>query len=161
MKDFEDVQRLLRLKRYESPGEIYFKEFTDAVKERQRAELLKRSSLSLFGERLGMWWSEHVDRKFVLPAAGAVAAAAVGTAFLMKPGDEAFDDSPPHPLAGAFLETDFDSAGAAVETIELRLPESGPDIPGAVPNAAQTAGSPLRTEGSILPTSLWGSLREL
>ena len=57
MKDSEDAQRLIRLKRYESPGDEYFRNFLESFKDRQRAELLRRSSRSILAERVAMWFT--------------------------------------------------------------------------------------------------------
>ena len=51
MSDFEETQRLIRLKRYEQPPEGYFENFLDEFHERQRADLVRKSSRSLFVER--------------------------------------------------------------------------------------------------------------
>jgi hypothetical protein len=47
-----DVQKLLRLKRYEHPTPDYFERFIDAFQERQRTEVLRRPALSLLWERM-------------------------------------------------------------------------------------------------------------
>ena len=46
IKDSNETDKLLRLKKYETPGEDYFAEFAENFKERQRSELLKQSSLT-------------------------------------------------------------------------------------------------------------------
>ena len=47
-----DVHKLLRLKRYEHPTPDYFERFIDDFHQRQRTELLRRSTLSLLWERV-------------------------------------------------------------------------------------------------------------
>lgn len=54
MKDSEDVQRLIRLKRYETPGDEYFESFLEQFKERQRSEMLHRSARGLLLEQAGL-----------------------------------------------------------------------------------------------------------
>ncbi len=77
MNDSEDVQRLIRLKRYETPGEAYYQSFMEDFKERQRAELLRGSARGLLLERIGMWFDELGGAKRLVPA-GAMAATAIG-----------------------------------------------------------------------------------
>jgi hypothetical protein len=52
MDDLTDVQRLLRLKRYEAPPAEYFEDFLSDFQERQRAEMLKRPLWRLALDRL-------------------------------------------------------------------------------------------------------------
>lgn len=79
----EDVQKLIRLKRYESPPEGYFEEFLEGFQGRQRGELLKQSSLGLFKDRLGTWFGELGSVKWV--AGAGVAYAGVMAAIFMWP----------------------------------------------------------------------------
>ena len=48
MSDLTEIQRLIRLKRYENPPEDFVEHFIDNLKERQRAEILQKSSMELF-----------------------------------------------------------------------------------------------------------------
>ncbi len=50
--EFKDLQRLLRLKRYEAPPPDYFEDFLVDFHRRQRAELLKRPLWRLMLDRL-------------------------------------------------------------------------------------------------------------
>ena len=77
MKEHEEVQRLIRLKKYETPGEEYFQSFTESFKDRQRSEMLKRSSAGIFAERVQVWFEETHRAKWLVPA-GAAAAIAAG-----------------------------------------------------------------------------------
>ncbi len=47
-----DIQRLIRLKKYEQPPEGFMDDFLVRLHHRQRSELLNQSSFSLFWERL-------------------------------------------------------------------------------------------------------------
>jgi hypothetical protein len=51
MSDQIDIQKLLRLKRYEQPEPEYFQDFLEEFQRRQRAELLKRSLWQIFRDR--------------------------------------------------------------------------------------------------------------
>ena len=73
MDEFEKIQKLIRLKQYESPGEEFVDDFIASFRERQRAEMLKQSALSLFWEQVKMHFSEAPGQKWALAAAAAVA----------------------------------------------------------------------------------------
>lgn len=56
MEDFSDLQRLLSLKRHETPAEDFFEDFMRDFHRAQRAELLKRSVWRIALDRLeGLW----------------------------------------------------------------------------------------------------------
>mgnify|MGYP001278453102 FL=1 len=48
MEEFEKLQKLIRLKKYETPGEEFVDEFVARFRERQRQEMLKQPALALF-----------------------------------------------------------------------------------------------------------------
>lgn len=80
MSEFENIQRLMRLKRYEQPGEgfeNFTEDFLHQFHHRQRAEMLRKSSLVLLWERTSTWWNNLLAPKWTL-AAAAVAVCAVG-----------------------------------------------------------------------------------
>jgi hypothetical protein len=72
MSEFEDIQRLIRLKRFEQPGEGFTDDFLRQFHQRQRAEMLKQSSLELFFERATTWWNHLTAPKWGLTAAAVV-----------------------------------------------------------------------------------------
>lgn len=150
MNDSEEVQRLIRLKRYESPGEVYFASFLDSVKERQRAELLHRSARGLLWERITTWLDESGGARVFVPA-GAVAAAAVGaglyfaTASTEQPAAESFAATP---AAGPSAPAVEESAIAA-DVIRLKLPKPALRVPGGK-----------SVFDGLLPASARGGLRE-
>jgi len=78
MKDSDEVQQLLRLKRYETPGEEYFNSFLNDFKDRQRSELLSRSARSILTERVTVWFDELGSAKWLVLAGATVAAIGVG-----------------------------------------------------------------------------------
>lgn len=78
MSEFEDIQRLIRLKRYEQPEEGFTEKFLEQFHQRQRAEMLQKSSLALFMERVGTWWENLLVPKWGMAmAAAAVCAVSV------------------------------------------------------------------------------------
>jgi hypothetical protein len=50
-----DIQKLIRLKRYEQPPEGYFDDFLFEFQRRQRAEMLKRPLWQIVWERANLW----------------------------------------------------------------------------------------------------------
>ncbi|MBK1832098.1 hypothetical protein JIN77_15280 [Verrucomicrobiaceae bacterium R5-34] len=82
-ENFQDVQKLIALKRYEQPDDAYFEEFLDEFHRRQRQDLMHRSSRSLFVERVGTWFSGW-NKLNVVYGAG-LAYAAFMLAFVLWP----------------------------------------------------------------------------
>ena len=83
-EDFEDIQRLIRLKKHESPGEGYTDDFLTRFQRRQREEMLRKSSIDLFFERISTRFEAFMTPKWAL--AGATAAACVlGVWFYSNP----------------------------------------------------------------------------
>ena len=83
-EEHEDIQKLLRLKRYERPPEGYFEDFLTEFQSRQRSELLKRSAHSLFFERLATYFSQFSRPQ--LAGAATAACAAIVLAVVMLGG---------------------------------------------------------------------------
>jgi len=84
MSEFEDIQRLIRLKRYEQPEEGFTEKFLEQFHQRQRAEMLQKSSLALFMERAGTWWENLLMPKWGM-AMAAVAVCAASAWMLSRP----------------------------------------------------------------------------
>ena len=81
MSDFENIQKLIRLKRFENPGDGFTEEFLREFHQRQRAEMLKQSSINLLAERVQTWWTHLTVPKWSL--ATAMAAMCAGSFFLL------------------------------------------------------------------------------
>lgn len=126
MDEFEKIQKLIRLKQYESPGEEFVDDFIASFRERQRAEMLKQSALSLFWEQVKMHFSEAPGQKWAL-AAAAIAVLITG-AWLVTPygrasanGVAAIDYAATHPKA-VTLGTDptgQSAPGFSVEAVRI------------------------------------------
>lgn len=159
MNDSDDVQRLIRLKRYESPGDEYFQSFMEEFKERQRSEMLKQSSRALLFERISMWFDESGGARRLVPA-GAFAAAAVGAGLYFATAGSGDATAPA--IAGVPADTSpaspapyFIPPAAGEDTpIELQLPARGNRVPGVTDDHLSAAPG-------ILPAGARGYLREL
>ena len=81
MSDFEDIQKLIRLKRHEAPPAEYFDEFLSEFQRRQRSELLRRSARSILMERVSTYFSDFGKRNWVYAAGAAYALIMVGFYF--------------------------------------------------------------------------------
>lgn len=152
MKDSEDVQKLLRLKRYETPGEDYFRQFAEDFKDRQRAEMLQGSARSLLLERVTLWLDELSPNRWALPATVTAAAAALALGvFLLFPSPESGEntDTVAQSVAPAVTLPDFEEASG--EVIELSLPKPSSRVPGDF----------LPQEGKILTAGAGRGFREL
>ncbi len=78
MSEFEDIQRLIRLKRFETPQEDFVEDFLAKFHERQRSEMLRQSSLSLLWERMTTYFDDLVAPRMVLvPAVACVGLLAI------------------------------------------------------------------------------------
>jgi len=84
MINYEDqVQKIVSLKRHEMPRDGYFEDFLVEFQQRQRSELLHKSSSSIFFERVATWFREVGSIKWV--AGAGVAYAAFMAAILLWP----------------------------------------------------------------------------
>lgn len=81
MNEFENIQRLLRLKQYETPGDDFVEDFVTLFRERQRSEILRMSARDLLWERVNTFFSDLVSPKWATATATAAIAivAAWGT----------------------------------------------------------------------------------
>lgn len=159
MNDPDDVQRLIRLKRYESPGDEYFQSFMEEFKERQRSEMLKQSARGLLFERISMWFEESGGARRLVPA-GAFAAAAIGAGlYFAGTGGSA---SAPGGFAdstgsnGSSTPSPYFASPAVGEDdpIELQLPARDRRVPGV-------SGDQITAAPGMLPAGVRGHLREL
>lgn len=87
MNEFEDIQRLIRLKRFEQPEEGFTENFLQQFHQRQRAEMLKQSSVELLLERVTTWWDHLLVPKWSM-AAAAVAVCALSVWMLSPRADK-------------------------------------------------------------------------
>lgn len=64
MSDFDNLQRIIRLKRYETPGEDFVEDFVARFHQRQRSEMLRQSARGLLWERVTTFWENLVSPKW-------------------------------------------------------------------------------------------------
>lgn len=107
MSEFENIQRLMRLKRYEQPGEEFAEEFLREFQHRQRAEMLKRSSVELFLERVGTWWANLMMPKWSIAATAAAACVAGVWMFTGSKTAPTMADAPAAPVPVVVPEKPF------------------------------------------------------
>lgn len=93
MNEFENIQRLLRLKRYETPGDDFVEDFVTQFRERQRSELLRQSARGLLWERVNTFFSDLVSPKWATAAATAAFAITAAWATLGVVGTGSQDSS--------------------------------------------------------------------
>jgi hypothetical protein len=84
MSEFEDLQKLLRLKRYEQPPEDYMDKFVDEFRQRQRSEMLKGSSRGLLFERVVTYFEGFGKARWGYAIGGACAAALVAFSLIPR-----------------------------------------------------------------------------
>lgn len=75
MSEFDDIQRLIRLKRHELPPEDFVDDFVASFQQRQRAELLNRSARGLLWERVTTYFDGLMTPKYGWATAGLVVVA--------------------------------------------------------------------------------------
>jgi hypothetical protein len=140
MKDTEKIQKLLRLKNYEQPGDEYFENFLAELKQRQRADALKQSALGLLKERLVEWYRDLGSMRWVVP----VGSCAVLLAGFFAAGGTSLTENEP-------ASVNLENNGSKTRVFELRIPRSEGD----------TIENPLFTpQGPVMPTN-FGGFREL
>lgn len=85
--DPTEIQKLLRLKRFENPPEGYYEDFLLEFQRRQRAELLRVSVWQVAQDRFSLWLENF--RVPVVAYAGIAAAALAVTTLVMSQSEEA------------------------------------------------------------------------
>ena len=138
MDEFEKIQKLIRLKKYETPGEDFVSDFVAKFRERQRGEMLKQSALSMFWEQVKMHFSEAPGQKWALATAAVMAMASI--TWLLAPHGQAGSKDVVKVVAGAgnveaspmSVSIGTDSTGKvipafSVEAIRIMAVEVEPD----------------------------------
>jgi hypothetical protein len=134
MSDFEDIQRLLRLKRHERPPEDFVEDFLHRFHQRQRKEMLQHSARGLLWERINTYFEGLFAPRWRW--AGATAVALVAGVFFFKPAP-----APSNSLAGQFevRSVDVNDMKAPVTDTEVERYLISKHFDGGFGNEATTA----------------------
>lgn len=128
MSEFEDIQKLIRLKRYEKPPEDFVEDFLASFKDRQRAEMLHRSARGLLWERVTTYFAEFLTPKWAWAGASVAAVALLGIS--LRPhavsGPQVVQNHQEGFEVNAFTATDPNAVMADVENY-LRAREFEPE----------------------------------
>jgi negative regulator of sigma E activity len=120
MSDESDLQKLLRLKRYEQPPEGYFEDFLSDFQRRQRLELMRRPAYEVAWERV-TGWLDSVRVPAVAYAAILVVGAGVTGMILTGPRDSG--------NAPQFASTSAPSTTFSTATVSLPQPSPNSALP--------------------------------
>lgn len=83
MSEFEEIQKLIRLKRHERPPEGFVDGFLRSFHNRQRSEMLQQSARGLLWERVTTYFSGMLNPKWTWATATAAVVVLVG--FTLRP----------------------------------------------------------------------------
>lgn len=62
-EDFDEISKLLRLKRFEQPPPAYFEDFLQEFKHRQRSQLLREPAWRIAWDRVTAFFGEHTPAR--------------------------------------------------------------------------------------------------
>ncbi|MDF1815495.1 MAG: hypothetical protein P1V20_25070 [Verrucomicrobiales bacterium] len=119
MSEDDKLQKLLRLKNYETPGEEYFDNFLSDMKQRQRLDAMKLSPASLMKERVVEWYNDMGSAKWAVPAGSFAAVLVTFFAFTGKVREEQLSHTGKTPVG------DLPGKAPRTQIIDLQLPEAG------------------------------------
>jgi hypothetical protein len=148
MKGSNDVRKLLRLKRYESPGEEYFDSFLDDFKDRQRSELVGHSPCSILAERLTVWFDELGQVRWLVPAGAAAAVIGVGVFVATWVPPETRADS-----RDMAITPEMPSSDEVSEKFEITLPRLDTEEPSYRPEVQSPNKGINKTPSGLLPAN--------
>lgn len=134
MDDFTELQRLLSLKRHETPSEDFFADFMRDFHQAQRAEMLKRSVWRIAFDRLESLWPEMPVGRYAYAGgcAAALLVAGVTSARIMNAPVAVQDTSAGFKrVAAAAPKVDFYASHPVLGLAELDFNKPGPASPSA------------------------------
>jgi hypothetical protein len=114
MDEFEKLQKLIRLKKYETPGEEFVEDFVAKFRERQRGEMLRQSALGLLWERMQLYCDQMFSPRWAMASAVIVVGLISGWMLMPRGGSSALADK---------------KAGPAAVTISLANDRTGKTMP--------------------------------
>lgn len=137
----EKLQKLLKLKNYETPGDEYFEDFLVDLKERQRRDAMQASSLLTLRDRMAQWFQELGPERWAVPA-GSMAAVAITFFAISSRNQPLSEDSP--------IVSQDHPGKTETHVFELQLPKP-----------QNSPVQPASTPAGYVPASSVGYLREL
>ncbi len=129
MDDFTELQRLLRLKRHETPSEDFFDDFMRDFHHAQRAEMLKRSVWRIALDRIESLWPEMPVGRYAYAgscAAALLLAGVTSARILNAPVVAAGGSSSFKRLAAASPKVDFYASHPVMGLAELNFDKPRP-----------------------------------
>ena len=138
MSEHEELQKLLRLKKYETPGEEYYENFVSEFRERRDQEALQSSSFSLMKQRTTDWFEDLGHAKWAVPAGSFATALVAFFALQSVSREKQISDSKPP------VESSKENPPAN-EVFKLQIPTT-PD--GASTNLQKSNVLPATFQGS-------------
>lgn len=90
------ISALLRLKKYESPSDEYFEQFSKELRDHQRSDALKGSAFTLLLERVLAWLDLLGKPRLAYGAAAAYAVLAVVLVVGLRKQNDAGDNTNPY-----------------------------------------------------------------
>lgn len=156
MTEFEEIQKLIRLKRHERPPEGFVDEFIVAFQQRQRSEMLQQSARGLLWERVTTYFSEVLNPKWAWATATVAAVSLLGFTLRPQAGSgqqvaQAQNSGDSFEVSG-FAATDPNAFMANVENY-LKAKEFEPDG-GAVPALIMKPRIVQPRQGEMIPAGL-------
>ena len=107
--NLSEVQKLIRLKRYEQPSQghdAYCEDFLFEFQQRQRFEMLRRSPFSLWLERVASWFWGFGTSKWVWGGAAAYASVMMFAYLNSDPADGELQAQDPERTKPEYLQPD-------------------------------------------------------
>lgn len=123
MSDFQQIEKLIRLKRFEAPSEDFVEDFLVKFRERQRSEMLRQSAHGLLLERLDAYFHDFIMPKWTMAAATAGVAILAGWGTLRVITDD------PHPATAQFAFHSADLGPSSLLVNAQQAPALGVDSP--------------------------------
>lgn len=117
MADENEIQMLLRLKRYEQPPPEYWDSFVSEFRRRQRAEMLRQPLWRIAVDRVGAFFSEHSMPRhaYAVATLAVVAAGAIAAVGIISPAGPSSQLAAAGPKGGTVRPVDTRSAVALGE----------------------------------------------
>ncbi|HEX4086212.1 MAG TPA: hypothetical protein VHY22_14950 [Chthoniobacteraceae bacterium] len=134
-EDFDELSKLLRLKRFEQPPPAYFEDFLDDFKDRQRAQLLREPAWRIAWDRVTAFFGGHSAARIGYGLASAAVLVIAGvTSFNIlqtRPTPEMAALPAPHPAAqqASYLSLNTQAPMPGLPTLDSRMAQMAAGFP--------------------------------